>query len=217
MQKRILTTVEAKGRAIAKFELAEFSVEVTERAMTASETRAAIVAAGARILKCVDGLRTRGMLVEPGSLQVPASTLSRRRIYRDSGEEETRGYEATYKLRWKTPTLEMVNDIYNQLLSIDAKDLDVATPHFSMRDPDALKTSALEAAWEKVKERFAHESSFFVAPQLGQDGAPSVLSWQVGYLTGYGETTPTELLEIHPGHAVVTVALQVTFGYPESP
>jgi len=230
MTQRIVTVVEAKGRSVAKFELAEFCVVVTERAPTAPATRTAILAAAARALKSVEHLRARGMQVEPGSLRVPRSDLRRRTRYVE-GDACPDGYEATYELRWKTPTLEMVNDIYNHILSIEAEDLDVKTPEFSLRDPESLKSGALEKAWENVKARLAHQRKVIVgdAGSLPLD----VVSWEVGYegwvraavgLTGpqgptgaSGPTGPTgaepvELLEIHPGQAVVTVALVVRFG-----
>jgi len=234
MTQRIVTTVEAKGRAIAKFELAEFCVEVTEHAQTAPATRSAILAASARVLKSVDHLRARGMQVEPGSLRVPRSDLRKRERYVDH-ETKMDGYVATYELRWKTPSLDMVNDIYNQLLFIEAEELNVKTPEFSLRDSEALKSGALEKAWENVKARLAHQRKVIVDDH--QDVPLDVVSWEVGYegwvRASVGVTGPTgstgatgpqgitgvaeraeELLEIHPGHAIITVALVVRFGAP---
>jgi len=240
MTTRILTTVEAKGSVHTSFDLAEFSVTISECAQERKTVQAELSTSVQRLLRCVDRLKTQGMTVELGSFRVPRSTIDKQERYED-GARRFDGYKASYQLLWSTPTLHMVNDIYNQLLSIEVHELDVLVPRFSLRDPESFKASALALAWAKADALFENELRTLGNERLGigrgsaREREPSVLSWQVGYdgyvrdmtigltgptgplgaagPTGPSSDHPVEILEIHPGRAVVTVALRVTYGF----
>jgi hypothetical protein len=234
-----VTTVEAIGEVRESFELVEFNIRLTtSQCERAIDARKELVVAMGGLNDCIDALEKQGMRIEPDSLQAPCLEVTTQASYRGRNDAVVSyKYEGKCELRWVTPTLEMTAQIYNALVAVEAARVDVSTPRFSLRPgrEHILQTQALRVAHETAASYFTRECAV-----MGKNiGDYTISGWQVGY-EGYvrephhlrgrgritGPTGPTGsggptgasdserkelLIAIHPGVAVVKVALQVHY------
>jgi uncharacterized protein YggE len=218
-----VTSVVARGYVVADFDTATFSLSFHEVAPKSRDAKSKLKKGVDQITSTLEGLKRKG-LVMLGSTFRTSVTVAPNHVYdRHTGQNKIEGQKATYTVTFQTPKLEMVSEAYDVLSEIDANEMTVNSPVFSVRAESALKQQALEDAWKVAQILFGNQCR-----TLGLDASNySVSSWQVnysgrdhgGFSKGSNFSNNTEAMlgdgddaiELNSGRAVVDVILTANY------
>lgn len=218
-----VTSISARGYVVADFDTATFSLTFHEFAPKSRDAKLKLKKGVDQITSTLEALKKRG-LVMLGSTYRTSVTVAPNTVYNHSTQRHVvEGQKATYTVTFQTPTLEMVSEAYDQLSEIEANELTVASPVFSVRAEAVLKQQALEDAWKVAQVLFGNQCR-----TLGLDATNyTASSWQVnysgrdhgGFSKGRNFSNSTEALlggddnaiELNSGRAIVDVVLTVNY------
>ncbi len=223
-----VTSISARGFVVADFDTATFSLSFNEFAPKAREAKSKLKKGTEKITSAIDALKAKGLEILATHYRSNVQVQPNYVYDRNSGEHKMQGQKATYSVTFQTPTLEMVNEVYDVLSELDVNEYTVNSPVYSVRKDAELKQQALEDAWKVAQTLFANQCRV-----LGKDPANfSVLTWNVnyggqdhhGYAKGRsfmnsvaaapmgGGGAEDDAIELNAGRAVVDVILTVSYG-----
>lgn len=193
--------VRGAGTVCAPYEIARFSITVSETAKTG-------LLAKDKIRKTVEAVTTFvDNLIQTGSAQNKVVKLTVDPHYEADARHvrHLAGYRASWSVKFETLQVSEVMKIQDLLTEFPQSE--VASVTYGFLDPESLREEALERAWDAVKRRWE-----FQRKVLGITGNLSVLSWDVDY----SEQAPMSKMaapigDTEPGLATVTVSLAVLY------
>jgi imidazole glycerol phosphate synthase subunit HisF len=172
-----VTSINARGFVVADFDTATFSLSFNEFAPKAREAKTKLKKGVEKITTAIDALKKKGLEILATHYRSNIAVQPNSVYNQGTHQWEVKGQKATYTVTFQTPTLEMVNEVYDVLSELDVNEYTVNSPAYSVRAEAALKQQALEDAWKVAQVLFANQCSV-----LGLDPKNySVSTWQVNY------------------------------------
>lgn len=172
-----VTSISARGFVVADFDTATFSLSFNEFAPKAREAKTKLKKGVEKITTAIDSLKKKGLEILATHYRSNISVQPNSVYNQSTHQWEVKGQKATYTVTFQTPTLEMVNEVYDVLSELDVNEYTVNSPTYSVRAEADLKQQALEDAWKVAQVLFANQCKV-----LGFDPSNfSVSTWQVNY------------------------------------
>lgn len=221
-----VTSISARGTVVTDFDTATFALSFNEFAPKAREAKLKLKKGVEKITKALDELKGRGLEFLKNNYRSNIAVQPNYVYDRNTNQNKMEGQKATYTVTFQTPTLEMVNEVYDVLSELDVNEYTVNSPSFSVRDEGVLKQQALEDAWRIAQVLFNNQCKV-----LGFDPTKfSVNSWQVNYagqnhgsikggysnsvLNGVGGSASYDedgAIELNTGRALIEVILTANY------
>lgn len=210
----------ANGVAMADYDVAVFQVTVTERGKNAVLAKESLKESIAKVLDVITALKEKGLTFRDDSYKT-SSSVQPHTIY-DSKKSEWKmsGQKAVWGVTFQTANMDLVNDVYDELTSVELTEIYVAPPAFKVIKIDDLQKSALEDAWAKVKDQFAAECRVFGLAVSDYE----VYTWNIHYDNNesadprrmmMAQAAPMggadESIDLNPGKSVINVNLTVNW------
>lgn len=175
------TTVAAQGQAEAPFNLAHFSLQLSCVDVTVAQAKTRLGKAVGLLTATVDDMGPElGVQVVKNSVRSNSHVAEKREWVENVSEFV--GYEISYTYSFDVSNLDVVNEVYDTLLSLHTTDevhLTVNTPSFSLKgaNRERLNKRALKQAFQRVTDRFAAECQV-----LGLEPANfEIATWEANY------------------------------------
>lgn len=220
-----VTTVSAKGSVVTDYDTATFSLSFNEFAPKAKEAKLKLKKGTAKITAALDDLKKRGLEFLTNNYRSNVTVQPNYVYDRNTHQNRLEGQKATYSVTFQTPTLEMVNEVYDVLSELEVNELTINSPTYSVRAESAFKQQALEDAWRVAQVLFANQCKVlgFNADQFSVDSWKVDYSGQDHYTFAKGRTVSNavmasatagdgdEAIELNAGRAVIEVILTVDY------
>lgn len=220
-----VTTVSAKGSVVTDYDTATFSLSFNEFAPKAKEAKLKLKKGTAKITAALDDLKKRGLEFLTNNYRSNVTVQPNYVYDRNTHQNRLEGQKATYSVTFQTPTLEMVNEVYDVLSELEVNELTINSPSYSVRAESAFKQQALEDAWRVAQVLFGNQCKVlgFNADQFSVDSWKVDYSGQDHYTFAKGRTVSNavmaaataddgdEAIELNAGRAVIEVILTVDY------
>jgi uncharacterized protein YggE len=172
------TTVAATGSADAPFTIATFSLALSDKGATVPVAKANLKKQIEMLTTVLDNLKGKHSIeFVANSIRTTSQTQEDYEYDRKNNENKFVGYIVNYNYSFQVDNLDVVNDIYDVLTSLDK--VSVSSPSFGLKPAQREKLSkkALKNAFAKVKERFETECKILTL----QASDFEIFSWEVTY------------------------------------
>lgn len=152
---RSLTAVNATGVAIADYDTALFTVTVEGRGKTGPKAKDAARTTINGLTACLAALEKEGVQIAKDEMTTDLTVGEEKTYDRNSGQQKSAGYLATYSLQFKTESVDRASEIFDKLSSVEGAQ--VQSPDFRVKDIAALQKEALKDAKAKADRKFQDE------------------------------------------------------------
>jgi uncharacterized protein YggE len=125
------------------------------RGKTAAKAKEELTKATTQLNEIIKAFEAAGMVITSGTLRSSAS-VAPHMVYKNH-EHVKDGFKATSHIQFQTESMDVVNDLYDALISVDSESLSVSSPTFKIKKIAELQELALKDAWERVRSRFNSE------------------------------------------------------------
>lgn len=221
-----ITSISACGYVVADFDTASFSLSFSEVAPKSRDAKLKLKKGVKKITHTVDKLKKSGLEILKTHYRTNVSVGPNYVYDQSTHRNNIEGQKAFYTVTFQTPTLEMVDEVYDVLSELDLNEYTVGSPVFSLRKVSDLKQEALEDAWRVAQGLFVNQCKV-----LGKDPSNfSVSTWEVEYggqanhgfakarnfsnsAVGSAAAAPVaeEAIELNAGRSIVDVVLTVHY------
>lgn len=221
----IVTSIVAGGYVVAEYDTAHFSLSFSEYAPKAKAAKAKLKKGVDKVNEALDSLKEKGLKMVVGTY-LTGPTVGPNYVYdRVKQINVLEGQKATYTVSFQTQSMELVNEVYDDLSDLDLNELTLQPPTYSIKAEAALKQQALEDAWRVAQVLFANQcgvlglktNNFTVATwsvnYSGDDyrGGGKFRNSTVALAAGGGGGYDDDAIEINAGKAKVKVLLTVNY------
>jgi uncharacterized protein YggE len=176
-----ITTVAAQGQAEAPFTLASFNLQLVSLGSTVPVAKNYISRAIEELTSTLERLKQElNFDFAKNSVRSSSNVAEKYEYNRTSGAQDSVGYTVTYFFSFGLEDLELVDQVYDALISLDlSKEItfSVQSPAFSLKNRERLNKKALKVAFQKVQDRFETECEV-----LGLDASSfEIVTWAATY------------------------------------
>lgn len=172
-----VSSTRSQGVAMADYDVASFHVSVSEKANNSAFAKTLLKSSVDLVVKKLEELKEKGLTYREGSYKTSSFVGPDYEYNKKTGGHEVVGRKATWTVSFQTSNMEMVNEVYDVLSSLELNDIQVSSPAFKIDNLKPLHKEALKNAWNNVKERFASECEILgLKPEHYE-----ILTWNVHY------------------------------------
>lgn len=220
----IATTTNANGIAMADYDVAVFQLSVSEKGKNAVLAKEALKESINEVLEAIEVLKGKGLTFRDNTYKTSSSVQPNNVFDNKKNEWKMSGQKAVWSASFQTTNMDLVNDIYDELTSLELTEIYVAPPQFKVIKIEELQKSALEDAWLKIKDMFATECRVLGMTAIDFE----VVNWAPRYDNnesagprrmmaaaspmsdmGGGGSRGGSSIELNPGKSVINVTLSV--------